>query len=875
MPSLKKNTIALTFKFDCDRFLRFSLASKDERAALGVKISSASYRPGIDLVKAAGRRWEADKFQDLVDVLPKGRTLYDRDDDEDDKVGRRLFNKVENIIDVLKTGEPPYAIIEGQFDAPSTITPALEEAYKKYGLEKVSARPDILWIRPYPTGAPLIGGPKESLKHEIHIIDVKLAAEPSLRHFTEVTYYALALAAELKEKGLSDRYAVSARGFVWPGSHDNNAFRNLYKEFSARGSEDPVADALEHTLIAVPYEVYHAHVKQFFEDRLLRVLGQAPEEAAWHVAPKCQLCEFLPYCEKQAEETDHLSRIAWLTGGQAKLLRESGINTTEELAEAIRENAPGWQRAVRTSYQLKSEASVLRARAEALQKGEFVAVPDRVSALMPRWSDVNLYLTVHFDMGSGISFAMSAMRVFFEPGAEKGSSPRRDTRTFIVDNVRDLSTDSEKKRFIEFVELLTRWMQEVSAYNASVPKEERRSVHIFFWDSLEVKQIGRMFRRHIEDPEVVEKAELLLRFFPPDNHLPDPEVFKSQPGTIVKEVCRTMFGFPIPHDYTLIEVANSLHPWIKEDGTPFKYSIPYGFKYPMTDQIPFERAYELWQDNVYLTHFNEEKYTRGEILDGIKSAAETRLSALEHIVLAMRKHHGSSLVLRKSAFSAAGPTQTKIPEKARGLIAFSKLNAAVEELQNRQDRALPVEEREARFISIRGLVPAGGESYEKAVSDVRGAKPRYAVRQLLPMIFSPNSRDSRIKEGDWLLDLSNEDSTFDVAVPWKKHLDLSFDEALELLIEHGIEDNKKANIKLSKLLQVEIALLNSTADPPFLVLSPVDTSLFRFAQSVGLLDVRRPMILDPIYEDFSTDRIVKVLRTIGGEYPKIKMRRKK
>jgi hypothetical protein len=111
--------------------------------------------------------------------------------------------------------------------------------------------------------------------------------------------------------------------------------------------------------------------------------------------------------------------------------------------------------------------------------------------------------------------------------------------------------------------------------------------------------------------------------------------------------------------------------------------------------------------------------------------------------------------------------------------------------------------------------------------------------------------------------------------PWRKHLDLGFDEAQELLIEHGIEDNKKANIKLSKLLQVEIALLNSTADPPFLVLSPVDTALFRFAQSVGLLNTRRPMILDPIYEDFSTSRIVKVLRTVGGEYPKIKMRRKK
>ena len=38
------------------------------------------------------------------------------------------------------------------------------------------------------------------------MIDVKMAAEPSLRHFTEVTYYALALAAALRQHGLAERY---------------------------------------------------------------------------------------------------------------------------------------------------------------------------------------------------------------------------------------------------------------------------------------------------------------------------------------------------------------------------------------------------------------------------------------------------------------------------------------------------------------------------------------------------------------------------------------------------------------------------------------------------------------------------------------------
>src|SRR5947209_1908503 len=121
MRRLDKSTLALTFKFDCDRFLRLRLATPEEQRRLDI---------------------EADR----------------------------------------------------------------------YGLDSVKARPNILWIRPARTGAPLIGTPTPGLAYELHVIDVKMAAEPSLRHFTEVTYYALALAAALRQHGLAERYAVSAEG---------------------------------------------------------------------------------------------------------------------------------------------------------------------------------------------------------------------------------------------------------------------------------------------------------------------------------------------------------------------------------------------------------------------------------------------------------------------------------------------------------------------------------------------------------------------------------------------------------------------------------------------------------------------------------------
>ena len=55
MPRLQKNTLALTFKYDCDRFLRFRLSTKAEQEAAGID-AEAYKRPGIDLITACDVR---------------------------------------------------------------------------------------------------------------------------------------------------------------------------------------------------------------------------------------------------------------------------------------------------------------------------------------------------------------------------------------------------------------------------------------------------------------------------------------------------------------------------------------------------------------------------------------------------------------------------------------------------------------------------------------------------------------------------------------------------------------------------------------------------------------------------------------------------
>ena len=874
-PRLDKSTLALTFKFDSDRFLRLRVATEAERESLGV--TSEKYkRPGIELIRAAGRRWEADKYQDLVDVAGGEENVeYQLETEVNELLGRAAFAKVENLFEVLNREVPPLAIIEGEFQVPVSITPSLQEAYEKYGLETVKARPDIMWIRPYSTGAPLMTrSSADAPEYEIHIIDVKMAAEPSLRHFTEVTYYALGLAAALEEHGLAGRYAVSKEGFIWPGSHDINEFRNKFKNAEAKGEGDPLTKALLETLIPVPYEVYEIHVRQFFEDRLLRVLPLAPLEAKCHVSPKCQLCDFILFCKEKAEEADHLSRIPWLNQGQADLLVSRGITKTSELAEAIRSDSPAWKSSESASHQLRAEKAALLARSEALQTGEVRLAEGRRCTFMPRWSDLSVYLTVHFDPGSGVTFALGASRMYFPPGRAKGDPPITDTKVFIVDRVNQMNPETERARLIEFANVVTGWLQEVSRHNEGVPARERKSAHIFFWDTQEIIQLRRMLERHMKDQQVVELIELLVRLFPPDTQLPDPELFKSQPGTAVKEVFRLLVGLPIPHGYTLFDVANSFYPNILKDGRPYRYWVPYGFSTYLSDQIPFERAYELWQDRVLLRHRREDAqepgplYSRHEIYEGIINTTRTRLDALEHLVRKLRTQHGDLLTLRKSGFSAASAPQTQIPERARNLIAFEKLNVVSSEIDNRQARALPVEEREARFLSIRGLMPTVGDIYDEAVEELRRTQRRYAEAPLFAFTFAPTSRDSRIREGEFLLAITNENPQLDLDVPWRVHLELTFEEAKNL------RNDRDAQLHLHRLLQVTLVKLEPTEDPPFLVVTPSDPELFQFAQDQGLLDLNQPCVLDPLHRDFSSARIAHALRLVGGDPPPQKRRRR-
>src|SRR5690606_32411965 len=134
----------------------------------------------------------------------------------------------------------------------------------------------------------------------------------------------------------------------------------------------------------------------------------------------------------------------------------------------------------------------------------------------------------------------------------------------------------------------------------------------------------------------------------------------------------------------------------------------------------------------------------------------------------------------------------------------------------------------------------------------------------------PDSRDARLREGDFTLALHNEGDERDLYWRWYRHLGLRWKDASGVLSDYGIDveaDTKQAwrlRISLGRLLQVELVHLAATRLDPFLVLALSEPVHFQLAEDRGLIDFGRPLVLDPIHRDFSTSQVKSVLKALGG-----------
>jgi hypothetical protein len=835
---LTRSSLFQTLRFDCDRFLSFRLTA--EGRELTEKSSYVHQRLfSRRLIGIFEQQWKLSCYEELLNATAAEDVAYIRANEINDALQAYPFRRVEKILEYLRKEEPPQFIIKGSAVAPTDLVEGVKATYETFKLSPEILEFDFLWIQPI----------KDSVtpRYSISIIDIRLAEIPSLTHRMELIYLLLSLQRLIEVNGLSDRYFVSEEGYIWPGTHENLQLSSYIKNFQT--TENPIGYAFDSMLVKVPKETYIRQVVELLNKRLPSVLERGFSDAKWHLQGKCLECDYYPICSTTAQEEDNLSRIPFLRKSQADIFCSHGLLTVKQLFERAERADSQWQKIIHSNYQLQVDEKRILTHLRSLMTNVPLPVAEAKSISMPTNVAYNVCITTNFDPASGLSLGF-AFLVSSRDGIHEIAP-----KVYIVEQAEGMSLEHERNTYIKFATALTQ----------SIEKINSEDLQCYVWDYHIFFHLQRVVQRYHKEPALTEKGNVLDALFPPDGELHHPKLFTYQPITVVNTELGALVGLPIEVSYSLYESANTLSATSEDK----RFARDEEFTNLFSERIPVERIYELWYPDRYrilATQSNiiQKRRTKQDLLLKIHEAFIHQLNALQFIVNELQRTYAELLNTKKEG---SLPIITKRPKQSmlQELKDFELLNLGAQQLENKKILAMSVDEREARFYSIRGLrLKKNGEN-ETLLAKYKLNNPDCNTDELYVFDCSPNSTESRIKEGEYTIVLSNEDSRFDLGAPWYEQLGMDYDSGKYLLVSYKMRAEWITKANLSTFLQVELLQLGFHGEDPYVIIKPNQKNLFEFILLQEVISLDKPLVMDPIFIDFSSSKITNILNTIDSK----------
>ncbi|HYF65892.1 MAG TPA: AAA domain-containing protein, partial [Herpetosiphonaceae bacterium] len=480
-------------------------------------------------------------------------------------------------------------------------------------------------------------------------------------------------------------------------------------------------------------------------------------------------------------------------------------------------------------------------RAQSLTSGQAMVPPQAgTSAIMPAWADLRIYLTADFDLGSGITTAFGFQAVWavsrqqVAPGAHFRRFP---AQAFPVDQRALHVEERELSNVLAAIDGAMRW---------AVETMPGATIQVYVWDSVTYDHLVRVIGRHLATFIRNKNVRRLAWLFPPDTVIANPDLSDSMsPVTVVRDVVRAVIAAPVPHYYSLLNVAREYHSaHAQPPHNQFKVSAL--FEDPLSDQIPSERAHEIWSRAGGKRSWNQQ-------LRLLEQTVRVRLAALETIVERLGvdlQGHLSRTAPRITDLTP--PTSPRsMAEDSRLWFIFARLNVALTKLEIQKIHAMPPHEREARFKSaalLRRLPP----DQAAALLEPAGlsAEPYRHVYAL-----SPQSRELRAREGDFTFAVVPREHSGFLAEKLRRvagplHLPLQPSQNEWTVMEYVTQVTIKA-------IDREQGLIALDFDPRW---QPILAAL----ESAGAIDLGRDVMLDPVHRDYLIKRLELTLNAIGN-----------
>ncbi len=861
MPYLTKRAISGFLRSECLRRLKLDLSPDNskfqhERVAQNMPPRAVG-RPGLRALADAGTEWEIAKVNDLVQTFGIAMALGNH---VSIPTGGVKFNDAP-LARVIQRATPGTFLVQTEYSVGAAFENSLGiGSYRStFNLDYADLRPDLIQVltpgtaqeevRPDGTVVPV--QPSDT-RLPLRIIDIKLTAEPSVPYLAEVTYYAMTLAGWLTDNSHTG-FLVVPEAAVWPGSHDASALVRLDAAKRAAGqvpTHQELLNALDEDLEIVPFGVFAPRLRRFFQSELQSVLAATWTALEWHVDNRCIGCEYLGYpwpgstssdprhCWPTATMQDHLSRVAFVSRGARGALVDNNISSVAALAGTVA-TSPAYD----THHVLRATRSVVAGRAQSLGTQQAFLPPQTgTSAVMPKWADLRIFITADFDIGSGISVAFGLKGFFWaQPNrinAGQQQSQSWQSRVFPIDQ---RSLQVEQRELLHLLDAIYQMLRH--ATNAA----QNPTVQVYLWDTVTYEHLVRVIGRHL--PAIIGNNQLkqLAWLFPPETVVANPDVSdRKSPITIVRDVVRAIVAAPVPHYYSLLNIAREYHSTRTQ--APYnQFQVSGLFEDPLSDQIPSERAHEIWSRATGTRPWNIQ-------LQQLERTVKTRLSAIESVAQRLADDLGNQLGQTAPRISDLGPPTlpARMSYDGRLWFVFAKLNSALTELEVQQTRAMPPHEREARFRSahLTTRLSAAAAAPHLARLNLQPANGRWVYE------LAPRSHEVRARDGDINFALA--------PMNLPGFLDRTLAQVTNNATTLPLPNQSGMYSRMERVMAVSVAAVDRDNGIIVVDVNQYWLATVLAAERAGLLSVAQDVMLDPVHHDFLIDRLKATLNAIGS-----------
>jgi DNA replication ATP-dependent helicase Dna2 len=725
----------------------------------GEGVPVPQHRPGLGLLTMAGRRFERKKLASLVRRFGADAVLCAGTDAR----GDALRLGPERVVEALRDPGPVQFLVQ-----PRLVLPDPDAFARRYGidperLEIAPAQPDLVRIRRGKDGRP-----------RFEVIDVKWSRERAVHHYAQIAFYVLVLEEIARAEGI-DGVVEARRGWIWT---------------RGRGGPRPFALA-----------AYRHHVEEFLRAELPRIAALEPPRAAWHLHPACGGCPFFAHCRAEADRTDDLSRVAGLTPVARQVLHGRGITTVAALTRA------GLRRDTYTGcHALEAGESALRQRAQALSYRKVFDV-EKQTHLLGEGERVRLYVSAEGDPVSGIVFALGLR-------AQSSAGARAAGEVFVA---KSGTVEAEREMLNAFLARASQAVRGMLAADRSDAGRGPKALHAYVYDRAELEQLRGMLHRHLSAPDAQPGIAELARLLFPSSAKTGLRAAAAAPGTVLLDAVAELFALPVPYSWDLAAVSAALQPAEQ----PRVHQPRDGYAWPMSSQVAFERAHQVWRGRRRRTAEGIEE--PGEVRAEIVRTVESKLAALDSVLRAVREQAARA---RNPRLRMEPPVHAVSMDGAEAIAdpvletlrIFTELEAAEEALSIRALHALPSRDRARRFECIRGM----------SWIETRGDGS-------MVFEFDPECRDVKFRPGDFSLVLTNDDGR-----------------TLQ-------ETDRKPWLR--RRLMMELIDFDLAGPRPRVVLAP--DGGFAKALEDRQLSLAHECVLDRAEADFNTRRVVASLRALA------------